>query len=318
MSFFRSLIGERLQTNEKDGGDDQNTYIAIDFETANGARVSACALGIAWIQNGEVTTSESFLIKPPAGQKFSPINTKLHGIKPEYVRDSPTFGELWRTHLEFIFTNYPLILHNSSMDAAVLKACLDHYKIENYRVSYIDTMKASKKFYLPERLEDLCARFDIPYVDSHDPEQDALMCANAYLCMVKHGKDVDSVAETLIYVAPARKLKSLPKEKLDPLTEFNNNISTIVRYSLSDNEDIEIEGKTFVITGELDYDREYYKNKIEARGGFVKSGVSGKTDYVVVGFEFGPSKVTKLEEINTTRGKQIRVVTANQFYKSFA
>src|SRR5690606_13160366 len=123
MNFLKKLLGGDDQNpsfkNEEPIKDEEPTYLAIDFETANGDRVSACALGLAWLKNGKIIHSESHFIKPPAGQKFSPINVKIHGIKPEYVRDSPTFGELWSTHLEHIFNSHHLILHNSSMDAAV-------------------------------------------------------------------------------------------------------------------------------------------------------------------------------------------------------
>ena len=39
----------------------------IDFETANRSRVSACSVGIAVIEAGEITTRVERLIRPPKG-----------------------------------------------------------------------------------------------------------------------------------------------------------------------------------------------------------------------------------------------------------
>ena len=39
-------------------------WVAIDFETANAKRSSACALGIAIVENGRIIKRASWLIKP--------------------------------------------------------------------------------------------------------------------------------------------------------------------------------------------------------------------------------------------------------------
>ena len=40
-------------------------FVAVDFETANGKRESACAVGVAVVRNGRVQSSDSWLVKPP-------------------------------------------------------------------------------------------------------------------------------------------------------------------------------------------------------------------------------------------------------------
>lgn len=73
----------------------QMSWVAIDFETANSARDSACALGMAVVEDGRVAKTTSWLIRPPV-LDFDPFNVSIHGITSEDVKDSPTFGELWR------------------------------------------------------------------------------------------------------------------------------------------------------------------------------------------------------------------------------
>lgn len=67
--------------------------IAIDFETANEQRGSACSVGLAWIEDGKVTRVEERLIRPRE-MRFSGMNIAIHGIRPEHVEDAPEFPEV--------------------------------------------------------------------------------------------------------------------------------------------------------------------------------------------------------------------------------
>jgi DNA ligase (NAD+) len=58
-------------------------------------------------------------------------------------------------------------------------------------------------------------------------------------------------------------------------------------------------GKTFVISGTFQhFERDDLKIKIEANGGKVLSGVSGKLNYLVAGADAGPSKLEKAQKLN--------------------
>ncbi|HOP20636.1 MAG TPA: hypothetical protein PK585_11175, partial [Amphiplicatus sp.] len=67
--------------------------IAIDFETANEQRGSACSVGLAWIEGGDVVRVEERLIRP-RDMRFSGFNIAIHGIRPEDVANSPEFPEV--------------------------------------------------------------------------------------------------------------------------------------------------------------------------------------------------------------------------------
>ncbi len=57
-------------------------------------------------------------------------------------------------------------------------------------------------------------------------------------------------------------------------------------------------GKTFVISGTFqNFEREDLKIKIEANGGKVLSGVSGKLNFLVAGSDAGPSKIEKANKL---------------------
>lgn len=58
-------------------------------------------------------------------------------------------------------------------------------------------------------------------------------------------------------------------------------------------------GKTFVISGVFEnYSRDELKDLIEANGGKILSGISGKLNYLVAGDNMGPSKLEKANKLN--------------------
>lgn len=64
-------------------------------------------------------------------------------------------------------------------------------------------------------------------------------------------------------------------------------------------ESTKLEGKSFVISGVFSkYSREELKDKIEANGGKILSGISAKLDYLVAGDNMGPSKLQKAQKLN--------------------
>jgi DNA ligase (NAD+) len=62
-----------------------------------------------------------------------------------------------------------------------------------------------------------------------------------------------------------------------------------------------LEGKTFVISGVFEhFERDELKDKIEANGGRILSGVSGKLNYLLAGNNMGPAKLEKARKLGVT------------------
>lgn len=102
-------------------------FVCIDFETANSSRDSACSIGVATIEKGEITSTYYTLIKPPV-LRFDSINVMIHGITKEDVKDAPTFDTVWET-LHPLLKDKMVIAHNASFDFSVLRSTLDTYRI---------------------------------------------------------------------------------------------------------------------------------------------------------------------------------------------
>ncbi len=151
--------------------------IAIDFETANESRCSPCAIGLAWIDGLEVVRREYRLIRP-AVMRFGPIQTRIHGIKPEHVREALEFPAVIEEFISEI--NGSLILaHNARFDIDVLTSTLDKYNVLCPAFTYLCTMDVARRAW-PEQstlsLAALAQRLGIQW-QHHHAGQDAGACA---------------------------------------------------------------------------------------------------------------------------------------------
>ena len=116
-------------------------WAAIDFETANADRASACALGLVVVQETQIVKHRSWLIRP-SKMCFDLNNVMIHGITAEHVADKPTFAELWdEVHSEI--QGMPLVAHNASFDISVLRHTLDDYRIPYPELDYYCTRAIS-------------------------------------------------------------------------------------------------------------------------------------------------------------------------------
>jgi DNA polymerase III subunit epsilon len=161
-------------------------FIAIDFETANPKRVSACALGYAKVYNCELVETNGYLIKPVGGH--ASFQSKIHGIKDEDTFDKPKFGELF-PEIQDIF-KYPLVAH-SLFDKQVLNALSDHFSL-GLSFEYIDSSSLAKEK-LPNlkncKLKTLVKHFGLPAFKHHDATEDAIACAKIFLKLREQGKE---------------------------------------------------------------------------------------------------------------------------------
>lgn len=164
-------------------------FIAIDFETANPKRVSACAIGYAFVSNGEIVKSNEHLMKPVGGH--AEFQSKIHGIKEEHTIRAPDFSELF-SDIRFLF-DYPLVGY-SQFDKQVLNALFSHFEI-SMEFSYTDACAIAKQKY-PElknhKLKSLVKHFKLPSFKHHIAKDDAIACANIFLRLQENGASASS------------------------------------------------------------------------------------------------------------------------------
>ena len=159
--------------------------IAIDFETANEQRGSACSVGLAWIENGEVVRVEERLIRPKT-MRFSGMNIAIHGIRPGDVEDAPEFPEVMEEFAED-FRGATMIAHNAAFDFSVWRASLDLYRQSYPELSYLCSLKMAQRIWphlLSHRLNVIAEHLSLRF-KHHNAAEDAAVCAAAAIEMAK-------------------------------------------------------------------------------------------------------------------------------------
>ncbi|WP_405108520.1 TerD family protein [Paenibacillus sp. FSL K6-1217] len=165
-------------------------YTAIDFETANSSRTSACALGLVQVRAGVITAEYDWLIDPR--QRFDGMNIAIHGITPSMVRGKPTFAELWPT-LKPLLQGEIVIAHNAAFDMSVLRYCLDDSSLGYPDFQYLCTYLLGKKMLqeLPShKLNIISQHFGIR-LKHHDALDDARAAALILLKLMEQWQEFD-------------------------------------------------------------------------------------------------------------------------------
>lgn len=182
---------------------DKLNYIAIDFETANYFKNSACSVGLVRFIDGKETDSCYSLIHP-AKMYFIPEWTEtIHHISYDDVRDKPYFPEVWDTIvMPFInkTPNIPLVAHNGNMfDMPVIRNCCEYFGMNTPNLKYFDSLIIAKKTW-PEldshRLTALGEYFKIDYL-AHDALEDSRTCGQI-INKAAEKWEVNSLTELLI------------------------------------------------------------------------------------------------------------------------
>lgn len=162
-----------------------SSFAAIDFETANYERDSACAVGIAIARDGRIEQQITRRIRPP-GSWFA--FTHIHGITWEDVAQEPDFAQVWSDIAPLLEGVRFFAAHNAPFDEGVLRACCGSYAIDMPATPFVCTVKLARSRWsiYPTRLPDVCARLDIP-LRHHDAGSDSHACARIVLAAQAEG-----------------------------------------------------------------------------------------------------------------------------------
>ncbi len=161
------------------------TFAAIDFETANNYRDSACAVGLVIVSDGIIVQRMFTLIRPPTS--FFQF-TYIHGITWEDVENEGSFGEIWPNIFDGIKHVDFLVAHNASFDKGVLNACCSSHGILMPKQNFHCTVQIARKSWniFPTKLPNVCNYLDIE-LNHHEALSDAEACARIVIAAEKAG-----------------------------------------------------------------------------------------------------------------------------------
>jgi DNA polymerase-3 subunit epsilon len=158
-------------------------FVAIDFETANYSRDSACSVGLVKVANGEIVDHAVHLIKPPS-REF--VFTHIHGLCWSDVAKAHDFSKVWDKIQPLLKGAEFFAAHNASFDKSVLNACCATYKLTPPPLAFQCSVKIARAKWdiYPTKLSDVCKRLNIE-LNHHEALSDAMACAKIVLAANK-------------------------------------------------------------------------------------------------------------------------------------
>lgn len=253
-------------------------FTAIDFETANAARASACAVGLARVRDGRIVASRSQLLCPPPGHDaFHERNVGIHGITPDAVVGAPTWADFLPELMDFIGAD-ALVAHNAVFDRSVFQQSCSVVDVDWPPNHWFDTLALSRaQLTLASYRLDVVSRYlELPEFDHHEAEADAQQAALLAIALNNKtgtGSMADLHAQCGAAVMHAARGGGEGEPAgFDALTEKEA-----------------LAGENVVFTGALTtLKRAEAKELVESAGARVQSGVT-KTTTIVVAGDFDPA-----------------------------
>ena len=173
------------------------SFTAIDFETADERRDSACAVAVVRVERGRVVARHAALIRPPRARVSS---TWIHGLTWADLRAADDFAAAWARAAPLVEGSPFLVAHNAAFDRSVLAACCARAGIPPPRQPWLCTVKLARRTWRRRRngLADVCRDLGIE-LRHHDAGSDAAACAQVALAAHRDGavldRDLDDAIE---------------------------------------------------------------------------------------------------------------------------
>lgn len=312
-------------------------FIAIDFETANQYKDSACQIGITTVKNGKTHEVNSWLINPET--YFDDFNIRLHGINEEMVKDKPTFAELWPT-IESYFGNDKLgnfiFAHNANFDINVLLSMLTRYNLPIPFGTFGCSLAISRRTWPGEpsySLSSMCQKLGI-LPGNHDGGEDSRACAEIVI-LATQAKGADFSKEFISeenIIEIENKLQIFfggfdSKGYYSCICQHlskNNRIKNIIGDQTKNNPESIFYCKNVVFTGALSAMKRAEAQQIIADiGGINQNGVNrntnflivGQQDYRIVGEDGMSSKQEKAIKL-IEKGADLEILSEDEFLRS--
>lgn len=296
-------------------------FVAIDFETANAERISACSMGLVVVENGIIVDRIYHLIKPTPN-KYDYLNTCRHGLSSKDTDDKPMFDEIWN-EIEPILRDKYLVAHNAAFDMEVLRKLTDYFNLQMPECKVVCTKVLSRNTIKAKSfgLEDVVNSLELVYENHHHASCDAEMAANVLLAISKRYNNTD--IPTLLsdhnvklgsfsikgYESCTKKRTKSDYSNLMKQTGHTSLSGDILKKDLSNADPNHwLYNKKIVITGVFDFiDRESLAIKLREFGADINTSISKNTDYVIKGNNAGPTKIHKIEQLQN-EGHDIKII----------
>ena len=281
------------------------TFTAIDFEIATTKNErQICQIGMTVVKDGEIADVISVMVKPYMNQ-YDELLTGIHGINPLMTEYSQNFREVWENVSKSIVG--PLVAHNVSFDKSVLQSNLDFYGMDYDVPGFEDTYDI-----FPGSIDLILSYLGMDKSMHHNAEFDSRIAAELMLAASGLGSFADGIDPEDLEVYRDEYSRKYGKKNTSALYSAKV-ISKELRQKDLENckdKDNMFFDKTVVITGDFPVFRNDLAKKIHDMGARITSSVTSKTNFVLVGYNPGPSKMMKINELQD-KGCGIQIVNTD-------
>ena len=288
-------------------------FVAIDFETANNFRRSACSLGLVKVKNGEIVERRYWLIKPTPFE-MGYYQKQVHKINLIDLVDEREFHEIW-IELKPYLENQLVVAHNGSFDFSVLSHLLAHFNLEPINYSPVCSLQLSRFTWIGELAYGLSylakTKLENLSFTHHDALEDAEVCAKIFMKIIAelNISDEESLMTYSYKASSRRKVGVAQRSK----KTYDGNITLSETNTFFESE--------VVITGTLEFfTRKEALAIITQAGGIPTNTVTNQTKFLVTGqqdmYKVGnglkSSKVIKAEQL-AQKGYDIQLINEREF-----
>lgn len=310
-----------------------DSWTAVDFETANNDRGSACAVGLVRVSNGHIVDRYTTLIRPPeAVSHFSRHNIAVHGITAADVAEAPDWAQVHTRIVEFA-QGTPLVAHNAAFDMGVLSRACAHTGLAHPEWDYACTLALSRRTWteLPDhKLPTVCAHIGHTLTQHHRADADAEAAARIMIAaMARYG--TTSLLELsgasglkLSHVPAALAPVAFPQPSVavgaeDRFSRWQRQARTPLPPANPDADPTgPLFGRTVCVSGDLHVlDKTEVWKRVAEAGGHPAKNLTRKTDVLVVGTNDhgGKSSKHRQAEAYIAKGQSIDIIAEDELLR---
>lgn len=289
-------------------------FTAIDFETANHARASVCAVGAVRVRNGVIVDELRTLISPPDGfDEFEDGNVRVHGITAADAAEAPGWNAVYPQVMAFIGEDV-LVGHNARFDVSVLLNATGVCDLPWPELDTLCTLQLARAtLQVPSySLPWVANHLELAEFDHHDPLADAVTSARVLLALAdKHQAPSVGALATMLNVP----LVPTFVDELDVVaSEMDSSPDPLIATGFTE--------QAVCFTGALRMMiRDEARRLVTEHGGLAQAGVNRKTTVLVTGdfdartFRPGANFSAKLRRAFdlVDAGQALEIITEDEF-----
>lgn len=292
-----------------------DSFVALDFETANGNAASVCSVGMVKVVDNMMTETFYTLVNPET--YFSKGNIAVHGIEADDVKDAPIFSEVFPHMIDFI-DGLPVVAHFAQFDMKVLYSSIERYHLEMPTLRYFCSCIMARRTVKNHSysLKNMMAYYNLDFHGHHHALNDAKASAMITVRLLKSYDSLDSyLGRHSSYLSSMKYRKS----KASQMSEYNRALTAIQPEKAAIDVDHPFYNQKIAITGTLHLKRKDIVQYIVNHGGTYVADVEDCTVFLMGKQKSSkPSKKEKIIESRIAHGQNIVLISDDKLKQLIA